>query len=400
MDDKLHIKTLGGFSISYQDKILTNDDNRSKKLWTLLAYIIVYHAKEISQSTLIDLLWPDESTSSNPENALKTLLHRIRMVLGQLEYPNKKLIIHKRNTFHFNPEVPLEIDGELFESYCTLAGNIETEEEQRIFYYRKAFELYNGDFIPKCSEDDWAVPVTVYYHSMYIKMVQEYLAILLKRKDYEDMIHLCCTATTIDPYDEFIQYHFILSLYYSGKQHAAITQYNTCINMYYNNFGIEPSDQMKNLHKEITKLKKNPQADLNVIQEDLIESENKKGAYLCDNSIFKHLYRIQARSMERTGHSFFICLFTIDSVGSDNKQVLSIAMQRLEEVIRYSLRSEDTYSRYSINQYIVLFSCDCYENGILVGERILKNFANSRPRLSAKVSYNLKRMNPTTFKPT
>ncbi len=397
MDDKLYIQTLGGFSISYQDKILTDHDSRSKKIWMLLAYIIVFHAKEISQSTLIDLFWPEESASSAPENALKTALHRIRTILGELGHPTKKLILHKRGTFRFNPEVSLVIDGEVFESYGALAGNVETEEDQRIYYYKKAFEIYKGDFLPKFSEEDWAVPMTIYYHTMYIKMVQEYLLLLLHRKRYDDMITLCCTATAIDPYDELIQYHFILSLYHSGNQQAAIAQYNTCINMYYNNFGIEPSDQMLDLYKEIIKQEKSPQVDLNVIQEDLIERDNEKRAYLCDYSIFQHLYQVQARSMERSGLTFYLCLFTIDSIDSNNKKSLSIAMKRLEEVIGNSLRSGDTYSRYSINQYIVLLPSACYENSIIVGERILKNFANSKPKISAKISYNLKHMNPKNF---
>ncbi len=400
MNDKLCIKTLGGFSISYQDKILTNDDNRSKKLWTLLAYIIVYHTKEIPQSTLIDLFWSDERTSNDPENALKTSLHRLRTMLGQLEHSNKKLILHKRGTFRFNPEVPLEIDLELFESYCTLAGNLETEKEQRILYYKKAFELYHGDFIPLLSQDDWAVPLTIHYHSMYITMVQEYLLLLLDKENYDEMIRICCTASGIEPYDELIQYHFILSLYRSGQQQAAITQYNTCINMYYNDFGIDPSDQMQDLYKEIIKQKKSPQVNLSIIQEELIECVSEKGAYLCDYSIFKHLYQIEARSMERTGLSFFLCLFTIDSVGSDHKLALANAMKRLEEVIGSSLRSGDTYSRYSVNQYIVLLPSASYENSILVGERVLKNFSNSRPRISAKLSYNLKHMNPKNYKVT
>ncbi len=394
MGDKLYIKTLGEFSISYQDKTLTNHDTRSKKIWTLLAYIIVFHTKEISQSTLIDLLWSEENSSIDPENALKTSLHRIRTILGQLEHPAKKLIIHKRNTFRFNPDIELEIDGELFESYCSLAGKEETEEDQRILYYRKAVELYRGDFIPKYSDDDWAVPITIYYHTMYIRMIQEYLLLLLHRKNYEDMVSICCTATAIDSYDELIQYYFILSLYYSGKQQAAIAQYNTCINTYYNDFGIKPSDQMLDLYKEIIKQENSSQVDLSVIQEDLIEEDNKKRAYYCDYSIFQHLYQIQSRSMERNGLSFFLCLFTLDSVDTNNKKDISLAMERLKDIIGNSLRSGDTYSRYSVNQYIVLLPSACYENSVIVGERILKNFANSRPKLSVKISYNLRHMNP------
>lgn len=397
MEDKLYIKTLGEFSISYQDRIISNQANRSKKIWTLLAYIIVYHSKEISQSALIDLLWPEESTSIDSENALKTSLHRIRKILEQLEYPIKNLIIYKRNTFRFNPEVPIEIDAEQFEHCCLLAANAEVNEEQRILYYKEAFELFKGDFIPKCSEDDWAVPIVIYYHSRYISMIQEYLHLLLDRKQYEDMIGICHAAAALDPYDELIQYYFILSLYHSGKQQAAIAQYNTCINMFYSNFGVEPSKQLTDLYNEIIKQEKSTQVDLGLIQEHLTEKEGVRKAYLCDYSIFQHLYQIQARSVERNGLSFYLCLFTLDSVNKEDKKSLSAAMHRLEEVIGNSLRSGDIYARYSVNQYIVLIPSDSYEKSVIVGDRILRNFANSRPRLLARVSYSLKHMDSQNF---
>ncbi len=397
MEDKLYIKTLGEFSISYQDRIISNQANRSRKIWTLLAYIIVYHSKEISQSALIDLLWPEEDINIDSENALKTSLHRIRKILEQLEYPIKSLIIYKRNTFRFNPEVPIEIDAEQFEHCCLLGANTDMDEEQRIFYYKKAFELYKGDFIPKCSEDDWAVPIVIYYHSRYINMIQEYLQLLLNRKQYEDMISICHAAAALDPYDELIQYYFILSLYHSGKQQAAIAQYNTCINMFYSNFGVEPSKQLTDLYNEIIKQEKSTQEDLGLIQEHLTEKEGARKAYLCDYSIFQHLYQIQARSVERNGLSFYLCLFTLDILNKEDKKILSTAMRRLEEVIGNSLRSGDTYSRYSVNQYIVLIPSDCYENSVIVGDRILRNFANSRPRLSARVSYSLKHMDSHNF---
>jgi DNA-binding SARP family transcriptional activator len=397
MEDKLYIKTLGEFSISYQDRIISNQANRSKKIWTLLAYIIVYHSKEISQSALIDLLWPEENTSIDSENALKTSLHRIRKILEQLQHPIKDLIIYKRNTFRFNPEVSIEIDAEQFEHCCLHAANTEIDEEQRILYYKKAFELYKGDFIPKCSEDDWAVPIVIYYHSRYINMIQEYLHLMLDRKQYEDMINICHTAAALDPYDELIQYYFILSLYHSGKQQAAIAQYNTCINIFYSNFGVEPSKQLTDLFNEIIKQENSTQVDLGLIQEHLTEKEEVRKAYLCDYSIFQHLYQIQARSVERNGLSFYLCLFTLDSVNKEDKRSLSSAMHRLEEVIGNSLRSGDIYSRYSVNQYIVLIPSDCYENSVIIGDRILRNFTNFKPKLSARVSYSLKYMNPKNF---
>ena len=67
----LKIEMLGGMSLRYGENEINDQDNRSKKLWILLAYIITFRNKELSQSDFVELLWPNEE-SSNPGNALKT----------------------------------------------------------------------------------------------------------------------------------------------------------------------------------------------------------------------------------------------------------------------------------------------------------------------------------------
>ena len=206
MSDKLLIRTFGGFSISYKDKTITDQDNRSKKIWTLLEYIISFHDKAISQSSLIDLLWTEDSVSSAPENALKTCLHRTRAVLDELEFPEKKFIINKHGTYSWNIAIDSDIDFLEFESLCSRAEQKDISDEERLACCKRAFELYRGDYLPKCTSDDWAVPLITYYHTMYLKMVHELIALLDERQAYKEMTDFCCTAATIDAYDETIHY--------------------------------------------------------------------------------------------------------------------------------------------------------------------------------------------------
>ena len=54
---------LGSFSLSWNGRKITDDDNRSRKVWLLLAYMICCRNRPVSQSELFSLLWGDEGLS-------------------------------------------------------------------------------------------------------------------------------------------------------------------------------------------------------------------------------------------------------------------------------------------------------------------------------------------------
>lgn len=399
MEEKLYIKTLGGFSITYGQNTISDSDNRSKKIWILLEYLVTFHSKEIPQSTLVELFWVNDSISSDPENALKTSLHRARSILGFLNYPREKLILHKRNTFKWNTMIPYEIDAELFEQAYHFASSPERSGEEKLLYYQKAFDLYNGDYLPKAKNEDWAYPITMHYHSIYVHLIHEYFPLLESMECYQ-VLHQCSQkAITIEPYDELLYYYNIISLYRLGKTKEAIEQYHKVLRLFYDNFGINPSQNLTGLYREITKQELTAEADLNVIQEDLKEDSAIRQAYCCDYFVFRHLYQIEARAAERSGLCIYLCLLTLESFGKSN-EALAQGMDRIASVIATSLRSGDVYSRYSKNQYIVMLPSANFENCLKIANRIISTFTNSKPKLNCKISYNLKHLEPQKFSQT
>lgn len=398
MNKRLRICTLGEFSISYGNVTVSDQDNRSKKIWTLLKYLITFHSKEIPIPTLMDLLWPEDTSGIDPANALKTLLCRTRAVLDKLGYTQDHLIIRRRDTITWNNNIPFDLDCDEFERYCKLGASQDTDEDTRLSYFDKAFQLYKGNFLPKSAGETWAIPIITYYHSMYIKMIHEIILILEKKAKHEEIVRYCSFASTLDPYDEFIHYHLVLSLNKSGNPKAALEQYNHFLTRLYNDLGLNPSKDLSSLYKEIIHQNNDTELDLNVIEEDLIEPNAKPQAYLCDYAIFKNLYQIEARSIARSGISIFLCLITLDLKKYDMSDSLATAMNRMSKVIASNLRSGDVYSRYSVNQYIIMLPTANHENCIRIGNRILKAYNNIKPTISSiTVSYNIKHIRPQKF---
>ena len=78
--DKVKATLFGTFQISFQNKILEENEMHSSKLVALFSYMMIYHDRVVSVTEMMDILWNNEEIT-NPRNALKNLTYRLRKVL-------------------------------------------------------------------------------------------------------------------------------------------------------------------------------------------------------------------------------------------------------------------------------------------------------------------------------
>ena len=52
------VSLLGGFALELDGTTLTDDINRSLKLWSVLAYLILHRDRPVSQTEFIETFWP------------------------------------------------------------------------------------------------------------------------------------------------------------------------------------------------------------------------------------------------------------------------------------------------------------------------------------------------------
>ena len=154
----MKISVLGKFSIEYNGHIISDDLNRSKKMWNLLAFIVINHKSAITQSRFIDALWSNDN--SNPVNALKTQLFRTREMLKPLGLEEDGCILSSRGAYSWNPEYEIVLDAEVFEELVRDAETSSLSTQDKINKYLEALQLYEGDFIPKLSGEVWTIPIS------------------------------------------------------------------------------------------------------------------------------------------------------------------------------------------------------------------------------------------------
>lgn len=392
--DRLYIQMLGGCSLRCGDRVVDDTSYRSKKLWTLLEYMIAFRHRQISQEELIGLIYPSEK-SANPAGALKTLIYRIRNMLDELQCGDSHdMILASRGTYAWNPELDAQLDVDQFEQLCHRVNSPWTQDGDRLDCCLEAAALYSGDFLPKSSGEEWVVPFSIYYHSMYIRLIHTTVELLEQAGRWNEVVSLCDQAIHVDSYEEFFYYHLILGLTKTDRHQAALEQYRKMYDIFYTQIGVTPSPELTALYKEIIKTTWELESDLSVIQAALRDADTGRGAFLCELEVFKDIYNLEVRSASRTGRPMFLCLITLSERegGQPPLKQLQLYMGKLRDSILSSLRRGDIVAQYSIAQYILLLPTTTVENCQMVMDRILFRFREQHTRCPLRVEYSVQAM--------
>lgn len=386
--EALQIQMLGEFVINARNVRISDSDNRSRKLWILLAYLIYHRHRNVSQDELIRLLWNETREGKNPAGALKTVFHRVRAMLDRL-WPEagRQLILYQNGGYSWNCEVPVSVDIDQFEYLCE---NITDGDEQYLQGYTAAL-LYKGDFLSKLSAENWVIPIAAYYHNCYMKLLLDLLPKLLQQNKCEDAAWLCKAASEVEPYDENIYYYWMKSLLDMKDHKGAAKIYEQFKERLYLDFGFEPNEEMRELYHKAMKTDNGYVISIEDIVHQLKEENENNGALICEYDFFRILYRAMVRYMVQSRIVVHIALISVESVTEEilSPRKLQKVVNMLEEQLRLSLRIEDTAARCSNSQYVVMLPQTDYENSCRICEKVVKSYYRRHPHSDVDIKYTV-----------
>ena len=394
MNSYYEITMFGEFTISNGKEMITDQANRSKKVWTLLEYLIVHRQRAVTQKELIDLLWPGNDTK-DPINTLKVLMHRVRSLLDELGKDcGKKMIYYKSGAYGWNTELNCSVDTERFQTALKIA---ETEEDERkLDFLLRAIRLYTGDFLQKNGSEPWILQLSSKYRSKLMQAASEACAMLYDKGHYDELIDICRHISKISPYEEEFYLYLMKALIKTQQANKAQEEYHRVSEMFFREFGITPSDELTAIYKEVVETSHMPEMNLEIIKEKLIEDPS-TGSFYCEFEFLKTIYRLEARSASRTGQSVYIGLMTVmNATGDDlpNQKTMNRVMDALHATIRRTLRRGDIYTRYSLNQYLIMLPTTTYETSNMVMERIKKAYRREYPNTPILLRYSTTPITP------
>ena len=387
---------LGSFSLEWNGCSVDDSSNRMRKVWLLLAYLIYTRNSHVTQNNLISLLQSGGEEMEDPNGRLKALLYRARTMLNQLGgAAGHDLIQHKNGGYTWNAEVPLELDVEQFDKLCNQAVR-EQDVEAKLSLYLQALELYKGDFLPKLSVEAWVMPITAYYHQMFLDVVGDALELLEERTRWNEAEQLCTRALKIEPYSELLYQNLMRCRIASGDRAGARAAYEEMSELLFETFGVMPSDESRNLYREASREANDKSVHIGTVREQLRETGKSKGAVFCEYDFFRLLYQVQARAIIRTGEVVHIALLSVR--GQNRKELsrrsLDCAVENLQTLVVGSLRQGDVVSRCSVSQLVIMLPQANYENSCAVCQRIIKAFYRQYPHSPADIHFSVQPLEP------
>ena len=387
----LQVQMLGQFTLRYGDRTISDSDDRSRRVWSLLAYMLYNHGRSFAQEELIHLYWSNSEKSADPGNALKSIFHRIRTALDKLQPGLGRLLIRRKaGRYFWNNAMPLSLDIEDFEAHFH-AAEAAGDDDVRLAEYQAALALYAGDPLPRMTDEIWTIPIVAYYHSLYTRAAAGAIELLEKQERTAEAVALCRRAIHIEPYQEDLYEHLMRGLLRTGDMKGAMSVYEEMSELLLAHFGVMPSETLRTLYRQATRTVNDRTLTMDEVCSQLAEPAPHGGAMVCEYDFFKILYRAEARSIARNGHSANICLLSVS--GKDGEMLarrsLDPAMNNLQVLVQNNLRRGDAIARCSISQYIILLPQANYENSRMVADRLVSAFYRRYPHSPARLRYTV-----------
>ena len=387
----LQVQMLGQFTLRYGDRTISDSDDRSRRVWSLLAYMLYNHGRSFAQEELIHLYWSNSEKSADPGNALKSIFHRIRTALDKLQPGLGRLLVRRKaGRYFWNNAMPLSLDIEDFEAHFH-AAEAAGDDDVRLTEYQAALALYAGDPLPRMTDEIWTIPIVAYYHSLYTRAAAGAIELLEKQERTAEAVALCRRAIHIEPYQEDLYEHLMRGLLRTGDMKGAMSVYEEMSEQLLAHFGVMPSETLRTLYRQATRTVNDRTLTMDEVCSQLEEPAPHGGAMVCEYDFFKILYRFEARSIARNGHSANICLLSVS--GKDGEMLarrsLDPAMNNLQVLVQNNLRRGDVIARCSISQYIILLPQANYENSRMVADRLVSAFYRRYPHSPARLRYTV-----------
>ena len=193
----LHFGLLGAFTCGGTEEERARNGpmlgKLGKKALSFLQYLVVNHGRNISSEELIEQFWGDNS--SDPANALRNMLFKVRSLLKAMFPEQGKVFLTLPDGYAWSPGVRLELDTERMESDCLESKRAAGEE--RCGLLGRAASLYRGDFLSG-NDSDWARSQRQYYRTLYLDACQTLLPMYYKKEQWMELLAVCGQAYSVD----------------------------------------------------------------------------------------------------------------------------------------------------------------------------------------------------------
>ena len=356
-NNTLKIYTLGRFCVEKKGKAITLNGKWAKKRWSLFQILFTYNDHGVTLKKMIKFL--DLNLNSNPGEALKSLVYYLRKELHEEDEDDndhkEDYILNQGGLYCFNNHSDYWLDAEFFESiYKKARYYIDKEPKKSIEFYKKAIEIYKGDYLLEAGNAEWILPVRSHYRNIFLYSIINASMLLQKLgRDYE-IIELCEKGLTISPYEEQLHELILRALINMGQIGEARLRFEE-ITAFFADNDLEISSMLSDVGEKLIVGRKKPFANEPVKTfKDILNNHYKDSPLICDRDTFMDLYAFEKARNDRNNTKFFLISFNFNNSINTIDEINAAA--NFGEVLMKVLRKGDIICRWNEESYFALLT--------------------------------------------
>lgn len=219
----------------------------TRKLESLLAYLVLHRTAPISRQQLAFLLYPDSEDTQARTN-LRLLLHRLRTSLPYAE----RLIDSDAQNVWWRTDAPVRVDVIEFER--TIAEADQTANSRAHSAARTALEhavvMYQGDLLPDCY-DDWIEPERERLQGIFVYVLERLIGTYGQAREYSNAVATANRLLGIDQFSETAYLALMRSHAALGERGAALRAYHRCVTIFQQELSAEPGQALRDAYTQL-----------------------------------------------------------------------------------------------------------------------------------------------------
>jgi len=253
----ISLKAFGGAEISVRGLPIPEESWLRKKSKLLLVYLLINQGIRIQKDKVLGIFFAELSPES-ADNIFHQAITNIRNVLKppatvkQTDDSKAKrvkksaaaessvsYIVYEDKILHMSTGFDYYVDVLEFNRLAALVKSPETESSMKAEYAKQAISIYRGEFLPGYY-DEWIEELRSILEHKYIETCEELIAILEKKKNFEELIEYSEKLLQADKLHEQAFYMLILAYSAIGNITMAKKKLSQLIKTYDEEYGEKP----------------------------------------------------------------------------------------------------------------------------------------------------------------
>jgi DNA-binding SARP family transcriptional activator len=237
---------LGTFSLSIN---MVAVPIASGRLQAFLAYVALHCSVPLPRQRIAALLWP-ESSQTQAQTNLRTLLHRLQTVLPNLDH----LLVIDAHTIAWHPETQLTLDVAAFEEGIRLATTLDPGDDLAVSKALEQAVLWSrGDFLPEC-HDEWVLTERERLNTLLFGVLERLITLLEQRRAYEQGVRYAHRLLRLDTLNETAYLTLMRLQALNGDRASALRTFHLCSKTLRAELGIPPGPMLRAAYEHLLNL--------------------------------------------------------------------------------------------------------------------------------------------------